>query len=157
MWKSQPSNPPRNFSGSVFSMYSSSYYIQAGNIKPPSPSPNPTTHPTATSTTHPTTHPTTTSTYEEIMDTLRLLEEVPPALAPPVTVETTTRGQAGSGGLSEGKLQSILSYLDQVERVEMDRSNKLAKSVTSSKRSLSQPPASPRAGAPGQTRLVEFV
>lgn len=77
------------------------------------------------------------------MDTLRLLEEVPSDLGPPVTMDTT-KGR-GSGGLSEGKLQSILSYLDQVEQVEVDRSNSLAKSITRSKApptflSVLQPP-----------------
>ena len=67
------------------------------------------------------------------MDTLRLLEEIPPPLDP--TKETDGRMKLrDSGGLTEGKLQSILSYLDQVEKAEVDRSNELAKSHSRSQK-----------------------
>ena len=97
------------------------------------------------------------------MDTLRLLEEVPPALEPPASPTITTattatastaavtsmgRGRGSWGGsvaavgvgrLSDGKLESILSYLDQVERTEVNRSNQLVKPPPAS--SLFQSPA----------------
>ncbi len=71
-----------------------------------------------------------TSTYDEIMATLRLLEEVPPSMDPPISDSNGRRklNTRGSGGLSGGKLQSILTYLDQVEKAEVDRSNELANS-----------------------------
>ena len=59
------------------------------------------------------------------MDTLRLLEEVP------VPLEAATSHNIGQGdavGLSGGKLQSIISYLDQVEKAEAELSNSLKKS-----------------------------
>lgn len=99
--------------------------------------------------------PPASSTYDEIMDTLRLLEEVPAALEPSVSPSTTAaaitatdrgRGSWGGGGavlgagrLSDGKLESILSYLDQVERVEVNRSNQLAQPLSVS--SLLRPPS----------------
>lgn len=71
----------------------------------------------------------TPSTYDDIMDTLRLLEEVPAPLEPPLTARKTQGqgGLGGSGGLSEGKLQSILSYLDQVEKADFERSQQWSK------------------------------
>ena len=42
-----------------------------------------------------------------------------------------------AGKLSDGKLESILSYLDQVERVEVDRSNQLAQPLLSQSLSAS--------------------
>ncbi len=106
----------------------------------------------------PITKPPVSSTYDEIMDTLRLLEEMPAALEPSVSpttattaaVSATDRGRGSRGGgvaatgagrLSDGKLESILSYLDQVERVEVNRSNQLlAQPLPAS--SLLRPPSS---------------
>ena len=109
--------------------------FQAGGVKPPSSA--------AISPSPPIIKPPTSSTYDEIMDTLRLLEEVPPALEPSTspTVASTDggRGSRGGGGaatgagrLSNGKLESILSYLDQVERVEVNRSNQIAQPLPAS-------------------------
>ena len=78
------------------------------------------------------------STYDDILDTLRLLEEAPPPLIGSKTPPTDTRenpsitthtsagvevGVAKPSGpahssLSESKLQNILSYLDEMEREE---------------------------------------
>lgn len=124
-------------------------FFEAGNVKPP-PLPPPTSEsPPPPIQPAPPIHPAlpsksaTTSTYQDIMDTLRLLEEVPPSLEPIAPPLKHGRGaEMGSGALSESKLQSILSYLDQVEKVEVERSHKLAKSVTPSKDSITQPPPS---------------
>ena len=72
---------------------------------------------------------TTTTTYTDILDTLRLLEEAPLPLpgskykeTPPTTdvgVGVARHiGPAHSSSLSESKLQSILSYLDEMEKTE---------------------------------------
>ena len=139
-------------------------YFQAGGVKPLSstaislspPILKPPVSSTAISPSPPILKPPMSSTYEEIMDTLRLLEEVPPALEPSASPTTATaagkggwegdgaasttgdrgRGSWGGGGaagrLSNGKLESILSYLDQVERVEVNRSNQLAQPLPAS-------------------------
>lgn len=81
------------------------------------------------------------STYNDIMDTLHLLEEVPPSLGRHGSTDTNTGNERviaskwgreevklnGSGGLSESKLQSVFSYLDQVEKAEVDRSKHMAR------------------------------
>ena len=81
-----------------------------------------------------------TSIYDEIMDTLRLLEEAPSSLNCHGNTDLSTDNvrvnvskwsseevkSNGSGGLSEGKLLSIFSYLDQVEKAEVDRSKQMA-------------------------------
>ena len=92
---------------------------------------------------------TNTSTYADILDTLRLLEEAPPPLPGSNSKEflpkpyssavvevgvarhigpthSSTVGVARESGpaqsnLSDSKLQSILSYLDEVERVDKGR------------------------------------
>ena len=92
---------------------------------------------------------TNTSTYADILDTLRLLEEAPPPLPGSNSKEflpkpyssavvevgvarhigpthSSTVGVARESGpaqsnLSESRLQSILSYLDEVERVDEGR------------------------------------
>ena len=80
-----------------------------------------------------------TSTYDEIMDTLRLLEAEPPSLEHHSSTDKHTSRELLNQtkntedvnficpvGLSEDKVHSILSYLDQVEKVEVDRSKYLA-------------------------------
>lgn len=83
--------------------------------------------------------PLAASTYDEIMDTLLLLEEVPSSLSPQGAMNTKFNEACGtedefklkkSSGLSESKLQSILLYLDQVEKAEVDRSRDLTKSIS---------------------------
>ena len=91
----------------------------------------------------PTTIPKATSTYADILDTLKLLEEAPPPLpgsksreTPPTNHESMSGNttylssaslghhnvvggvakQTSSSGLSESKLQSIMSYLDEMEK-----------------------------------------
>ena len=110
-----------------------SIFFQDGTADPQQSS---TAHSPPTSSNH------TLSTYDDIMNTLRLLEAVPPSLEPGQQVPPSS-GHGKQGTLSEGKLQSILSYLDQVEQAELDRSNLLAKSVSRGKgSSLVQEPSS---------------
>ena len=92
---------------------------------PPEPSMSPSPHPSHTL-------PKAASTYTDIIDTLKLLEEAPPPLPGSKSGETlptnyrnemgVVRGGAKQGtassSLSESKLQSILSYLDEMERAD---------------------------------------
>ena len=114
-----------------------------------SPSPRPT---------HTAPLPKAASTYSDILDTLKLLEEAPPPLpgskseeAPPTRLEPSSsssarylspanlgrlnevggvRGgatQTSNSSLSESKLQSILSYLDEMERADGELVSQLSR------------------------------
>lgn len=79
------------------------------------------------------------------METLKLLEEPPTPLNPDVDASRTSYlsadnlrtldpslssagAQGGSAGLSDSKLQSIISYLDEIEKSDEDLLTQLSKS-----------------------------